>query len=434
MSNLNFQALAKEMSGKQNLGNSSILFAILAFIFILVAWASIAELDNVTRGQGHIASSVQNQMVQAGEGGIILRRYVSENSAVVKGDILFEIDPVDSTSELNRLEEKRNALRIKEARLRAEISGGEFKMNEALKALSPIVASTEESLFTARKIELAGALSVLDQQRNQRRQNLQGAQAARDSAERTMSLIQKEIRVLEPMVKQNIAPETRLLELQREMENARGQFDAGSVAIAQAQTGLKASEDELKNRESAYSLQAMDELSDVVAGISELDQSLPLLKERVSRTAIRAPMDGIVYRLNYRTPGGYVRTGDVVLELVPTGEDLIINAKVEPKDISSIKIDDAVRIQLSAYESSRYGSLDGKVTRISPDAIVDKDNGSSYYQIDVAIESDMRLLDGSIVTLMPGMTATVDVLTGKRTILAYLWQPIVKIQELAFRD
>ena len=434
MSNLNFQALAKEMSGKQNLGNSSILFAILAFIFILVAWASIAELDNVTRGQGHIASSVQNQMVQAGEGGIILRRYVSENSAVVKGDILFEIDPVDSTSELNRLEEKRNALRIKEARLRAEISGGEFKMNEALKALSPIVASTEESLFTARKIELAGALSVLDQQRNQRRQDLQGAQAARDSAERTMSLIQKEIRVLEPMVKQNIAPETRLLELQREMENARRQFDAGSVAIAQAQTGLKASEDELKNRESAYSLQAMDELSDVVAGISELDQSLPLLKERVSRTAIRAPMDGIVYRLNYRTPGGYVRTGDVVLELVPTGEDLIINAKVEPKDISSIKIDDAVRIQLSAYESSRYGSLDGKVTRISPDAIVDKDNGSSYYQIDVAIESDMRLLDGSIVTLMPGMTATVDVLTGKRTILAYLWQPIVKIQELAFRD
>jgi adhesin transport system membrane fusion protein len=145
-------------------------------------------------------------------------------------------------------------------------------------------------------------------------------------------------------------------------------------------------------------------------------------------------MDGIVYRLNYRTLGGYVKTGDVVLELVPTGEDLIVDTKVEPKDISTIKLGDAVRIQLSAYESSRYGSLDGQVTRISPDAIINKDNGSSYYQVDVAIESKMKLLDGSIVTLMPGMTATVDVLTGKRTILAYLWQPVVKIQELALRD
>jgi adhesin transport system membrane fusion protein len=286
VSNLNFQTLAKEMSGKQSLGNSSILFAIFAFVFVIFSWASIAELDNVTRGQGHIVSSVQNQMVQAGEGGIILRRYVSENSAVAKDDILFEIDPVDSASELNRLEEKRAALKIKEARLRAEIEGGEFIIIEALKEASPIVAATEESLFSARKTELAGALSVLAQQENQRRQDLDGAQAARGSADRTMKLIQKEITVLEPMVKQNIAPETRLLELQREMENARGQFDAGTVAIAQAQSGINGAVEEMKNRKDAYSLQAMGELSDVVAGISELDQSLPLLKERVSRTII----------------------------------------------------------------------------------------------------------------------------------------------------
>ena len=434
MSQVNFQKLAKEMSGKQSFGNSSILFAIFGFIAILIAWAAIAELDNVTRGQGTIVSSVQNQLVQAGEGGIILRRYVSENSSVIKGDILFEIDPVDSASELNRLTEKRNSLKIKEARLRAEISGKNFVISNDLKELSPIVAATEESLFSARKTELEGALSLLDQQKNQRLQDLNGAQAARGSAERTMALIQREITVIEPMVRQNIAPETRLLELQREMEAARGQFDAGTIAIAQAQAGLNVAEDEKKNRESAYSLQAMSDLSDVVSIISELDQSLPLLKERVSRTSIRAPMNGIVYRLNYRTPGGYVKTGDVVLELVPTGEDLIVETKIEPKDISGLKLGDAVRIQLSAYESSRYGSLDGKVTRVSPDAIVNKDNGSSFYQVDVSIESQMKLTDGSVVILKPGMTATVDILTGKRTILAYLWQPIARTQELALRD
>jgi adhesin transport system membrane fusion protein len=289
-------------------------------------------------------------------------------------------------------------------------------------------------LFMARQAELAGALAVLGQQRNQRLQDLQGAEAMRDSAGRTMALIEQEIGVIEPMVKENIAPETRLLELQRELEAARGQFDAGRVAMSQAQAGIAAIEGEISNRKEAYMLQAIDELSMVVADLSELGEALPLLEERVTRTVIRAPMDGIVYRLNYRTPGGYIKTGDVVLELVPTGEDLVVAAQIDPKDISNIRLEDAVRIRLSAYDSSRYGSVDGRVTRISPDALTNPDTGVAFYQVDVAIEGSITLEDGSAVVLKPGMTATVDVLSGKRTIWEYIWEPVAKVKELALRD
>ncbi len=431
---VSFKAISDELSGKQSISNTAILLTSAGLIFTITLWASIAELDNVTRGQGKIVSSLQNQMVQASEGGVILRRYVSENDAVKKNDILFEIDPIDSSSELNRIVERRTALLIKESRLRAEIENSSFMIKKELQVSSPIVAATEENLFKARKAELSGAIAVLEQEKNQRLQDLIGAEAMRDSSERTMRLIEKEISVIEPMVKENIAPETRLLELQRELESARSQFDSGKASISQTQYGISAIEHEMSNRKEAYTLQSVDELSSVVSEISEMNKAIPMLEQRVSRTAIRAPMDGIVYRLNYRTPGGYVKTGDVILELVPTGEDLLIEAKIDPKDISNIRLDDAVQIRLSAYDSSRYGSIDGHVSRISADAIANKESDSSYYQVDVAVDGNVALEDGTNVTLKPGMTATVDVLSGKRTILEYIWGPVAKIKELALRD
>lgn len=434
MAQTDFHTIAREMSGKQGLGQSAVLACTVCLIVIALVWASIAELDNVTRGEGRIESALQNQMVQAAEGGVILRRYVSENTEVKAGDVLFEIDPVDAASELNRLMQRKIAMDIREVRLNAEISGTEFVIDNELRAQSPIVASTEENLFAARRAELSGALAVLQQKKNQREQDLLVAQTNRHTIESTMSLLEREIEVLEPMVKESIAPETRLLELQRELETARGQFTSAGVAIQQAESGILETQKEFENRREAYVLEAMDQLSAVVSEKTELMEALPLLQERVSRTVIRAPMDGIVNQLNYRTTGGYVKPGDVMLELVPLGEDLVIAAQIEPKDISNIRLDDKVRIRLSAYDSAKYGTVDGRVMRISPDALKRESDGSTYFQVDIAIESALLLEDGTPVTYKPGMTATVDVLSGKRTVLEYIWQPVAKVQELALRD
>ncbi|MCV2876380.1 HlyD family type I secretion periplasmic adaptor subunit [Rhodobacteraceae bacterium XHP0102] len=435
MTQVDFKKLSREMSGREGIAGSTILISIAALLVIFVAWASWAELDSVTRGDGKVISSVQNQMVQAAEGGVILNRYVSENSVVTEGDILFELDPVDASSELNRLRQRLAALDIREVRLRAEIENQDLNLPRDLSDKSPMVALSEQSLFAARRAELAGAISVLNQQLRQRQQDLQSAQSRVQTAERTAAFLEEEIAVVEPLVSEGLAPTTRLLELRRQLERARGERDQAQSAAEQATSGISQVEAETENTRANYRLRALDELNSVVAEQSELMETVPRLEERVTRTTVRAPMSGIVSRLNYRTPGGFINTGDVILELVPTGEDLIIEARIQPKDISRIRVDDAVRIRLSAYDSSRYGTVDGRVIRISPDAVPNQDNqGGTHYLIDVAIEGELILDSGERVEFIPGMTATVDVLSGKRTVLEYLWQPVARVQELALRD
>ena len=436
MGDMDFKTLSQEMSGRESLTESYILISVSALILLLLIWANLAELDNVTRGDGRLVSSVQNQMVQAAEGGVILRRYVTENTVVKKDQILFEIDPVDASSELNRLAQRLATLDLKEIRLRAEINGEEFSVPTDLSSRSPMVSLTEQSLFTARRSELSGELAVLAQQLRQRNQDLRAAESMVGTAKRTGGFLEEEIAVVKPLVKDSIAPATRLLELQRQLEQIRGEQDRAGTAIEQARSGMKELETEVENAKASYRLRAMDELNTVVAEQSELREALPRLEERVSRTVIRAPMDGIISRLNFRTSGGFVNTGDIILELVPTGEALIVETRIKPQDISRIRMDDQVRIRLSAYDSAKYGAVDGRVTRISPDAVMEEGNqGASHYLIDVSIEGKLFLENSSTpVTFIPGMTATVDVLSGKRTVFEYIWQPMAKVQELAFRD
>ena len=434
MSSTDFKSLAREMSGREGSRNSVVLFVVVLLIAVSVSWAYLTELDNVTRGEGRIVSAMQNQVIQAAEGGVILTRNVSEGSTVRKDDILFEIDPIDASSEYNRALQRQIGLSVKETRLRAEISGEQPKFSAEMRESAGAVVASEESLYSARKTELAGALSILQQRLLQREQELADAEISIKTLENTEALIAREIEIMEPLVQQSIAPETRLLELRREIERTRGSLQSAKTSVQRARAGITEVENEIKNRQDAYLLSSMEELSSTVAELAELEEVLPSLQERVGRTVIRAPVDGIGNQLNFRTTGGYVNRGDPILELVPTGDDLVIEAKINPADISNIRLDDLVRIRFSAYDSARYGTVDGRVLRISPDAVQDQNTGQTHYLIDVAIEGTITLDDGTSVAFLPGMTATVDVLSGKRTVLEYVWQPVAKVQELALRD
>lgn len=435
MSEVSFKSLSREMAGRSSWGNSLIILIVLALLVSLAAWSNYAELDSVTRGEGRVISSMQNQSVQAGEGGIILRRYVSENSTVLKGDLLFEIDPIDAASELNQMMQRFTGFEIRELRLRAEIAGlGQFTVPQTLAIKAPNVALSEESLFAARRLELRGKINVLEQRLARNKQDVIAGEVSEKSAGRMMDLLEYEIEVVEPLVREKIAPATQLLSLQRELEQARGTRESAVVSIGQATLAIEEIRREIDNARDAYGLTALDELAQVIAQKSELSEALPRLKDRVSRTLIRAPLDAVVNTLNYRTPGGYIRTGDIVLELVPTGEALVVEGKIMPKDISRIKNGDEVQVRLTAYDSSKYGHLMGRVDRISADAVIDQQSGTaSHYLIDVVIESEM-VADGEVVELLPGMTASVDVLSGKRTVFEYFWEPIAKVNELALRD
>lgn len=435
MSEISFKRLSRQMADENGLGSSAVLFTIIALVISLVVWANYAELDNVTRGEGRVISSVQNQVVQAADSGVILARYVSENTFVEAGDLLFEIDPVDAASEFNQMNQRMFALDVREKRLRAEISGDDtFELDtEANSSLSQVEMS-EQSLFLARRLELQGKVLLFRQRQAQKTQEIYSGEIAYESSLRTMELIQEEIDFVEPLVRDNIAPATQLLELQRKLEQARSAGDRSLATITQAELAKEEISRQIQNARSDHELKAMEELNKLVADRSELKKALPRLKDRISRTVIKAPMDGIINTLNFRTAGGYVRTGDIVLELVPTGEALIVEAKINPKDISRIHLEDQVMIRFSAYDSSKFGHVMGRVLRISPDAVIDSQTGmATHFLIDVAIEGEL-LVDGQPVNFLPGMTASVDVLSGKRTVFEYLWQPIAKVNELALRE
>jgi adhesin transport system membrane fusion protein len=431
-----FELLSREMEEREGFGNSLIIFVIAALIATGIGWASIAELDNVTRGDGKIVSTTQNQMVQSSEPGVILSRSVDENSLVAAGDILYEINPIELQSELDKLQQRAATLTVRELRLRAESNGLKFDPDPGMIAQSKDTASTEKALHLAKRKELVGLLSILELQKTQREQDLSGSQQALETSRNMLDLINSEITIINPLVRQNIMPETRLLELQREEQRMSGEIQAAITRVSKAKTGITEVENEISNSLSSYKRVALEELNGIVAELSEVNTLIPALQERVTRTLIKAPVDGIVNRINFQTVGAYVRAGDVILEIVPTGEALKLEAKIDPKDISSIRMDDFVRIRLSAYDSSKYGAIDGYVRSISPDAITDTSDGSSrsYYLLDVSIDSNITLDTGEEVVLLPGMTATVDVVSGKRTVLNYLWQPVSKVKELALRD
>ena len=431
-----FELLSREMEEREGFGNSLIIFVIAALIASGIGWASIAELDNVTRGDGKIVSTTQNQMVQSSEPGVILSRSVDENSLVAAGDILYEINPIELQSEPDKLQQRAATLTVRELRLRAESNGIKFDPDPDMIAQSKDTASTEKALHVAKRKELTGVLSILELQKTQREQDLTGSQQALETSRNMLDLINSEITIIDPLVRQNIMPETRLLELQREEQRMSGEIQAAMTRVSKAKTGITEVENEISNSLSSYKRVALEELNGIVAELSEVNTLIPALQERVTRTLIKAPVDGIVNRINFQTVGAYVRAGDVILEIVPTGEALKLEAKIDPKDISSIRMDDFVRIRLSAYDSSKYGAIDGYVRSISPDAITDTSDGSgrSYYLLDVSIDSNITLDTGEEVVLLPGMTATVDVVSGKRTVLNYLWQPVSKVKELALRD
>jgi len=435
VSNVNFKHLNKEMSDGGGAASFTILIVVVFLVGTLFAWANYAELDNVTRGEGRVISSLQNQMVQASEGGVILKRHVSENSTVKAGEPLFEIDPIDAAGELNQMLQRMNSLKIKEERLRSEILNADFlRIPFELSNLAPLVAQSEKNLFNALKAELKGEVSVLRQSLAQTEQDILSGSYEVESAQRTMNLLNKEISFVEPLVKENIAPATQLLVLQRDFESSRALKEKALSAIEQGKLSIIKINKQIENVKGQYVLRSMEELNKVVADQSEFAKALPRLKDRVSRTIIKAPMDGIINKINFRTPGGFVRTGDLVLELVPTGEALIIEAKIQLKDISRIRVDDDVRIRFTAYDSSKFGHVLGRVSRISPDAVIDKGSDvATHYLIKVMIEGEL-LINGLPVEFLPGMTASVDVLSGKRTVFDYLWQPVSKTAELALRD
>lgn len=422
------------MSGRQKSTSSILLLTIITLIAVILTWAAITEIDNVTRGSGKTVSEAQNQLVQSSEPGVIKKRYHSEGDAVERGDVLFDIDPIDAKTQLDQAQKRFASLQIKSNRLKAEVEGNEPKFSEELVQAAPSSVSTELALYQARLDDLNARSSILEQRRLQKLNEIQELKITYNTATNGLALIRREIATIEPLVKTGLAPETRLISLQREEEEAMGQANSAESGQKRILSALDEIEEQLKAEEQSYITSALTDLSSIESEVAELGARIPALEDRVERTKVRSPVDGLINRINYVTDDAYVSTGDVLLEIVPTGSDLIVETKIDPKDIAEIVLGQDVKISLTAYDPSRFGRVDGKVIGISADATKDPQTGIENYLVDVSIDGVLYETDGSEVTLLPGMVASIDVLSGKRTILEYFWQPIARTKDRAFKE
>ena len=434
MSDVEFRKLAKELAGKQRGSSSVLLLIVVTLISVILIWAAVTELDNVVRGDGKTVSEAKNQLVQSSQPGVIRKRYIEEGDLVKKGQLLFDIDPVDAKAQLNQAQKRYSSLSVKSVRLRAEVNNDTPNFSDDLIESAPNAVTTELALYRARLDDLNTKTAILEQRRIQKLNEIQELKIRFETASNELGLIRREIATIEPLVRSGLAPETRLITLQREEEGSLGKANSAESSQKRILSGLDEIKEQLKAEEQSYRTSALTDLSAIEVELSELKATIPALESRVERTSVRSPVDGIINRLSYVTADAYVSTGDVLLEIVPTGSDLIVETKIDPKDIADIVVGQEVKISLTAYDPSRYGRIDGNVLSVSADAISIGESGSQFYIVDVSMTSKLFEDNGEEVAILPGMVATIDVLSGKRSILDYFWQPIARTKNNALRD
>lgn len=434
MSDVEFKKLAKELAGKQRNSSSILLLMIITLISVIFLWAAVTELDNVVRGPGSTVSEAQNQLVQSSEPGVIRKRYVVEGDFVEKGQLLFDIDPIDAKTQLDQAQKRFSTLTVKSIRLKAEVEKVAPEYDTQLIDTAPNAVSTELALYRARLADLNTKSAILAQRRMQKLNEIQELKIKFQTASNGLALIRREISTLEPLVRSGLAPETRLIALRIDEENGIGEANSAESAQKRISSGLNEIDEQLKAEQQAYRTSALTDLSAIEGEMATLQARIPALESRVERTSVRSPVDGVVNRINYVTADAYISTGEVLLEIVPTGSELIVEAKIDPKDIGEIVVGQEVKISLTAYDPSRYGRIDGLVTSISADAINDPQTGLQHYLLDISLNGTLFENDGKEVTILPGMVASIDVLSGKRTILDYFWQPIARTKNKALRE
>ena len=434
MSDVEFKKLAKELAGKQRNSSSVLLLVIVSLISVVFVWAAVTEIDNVVRGSGKTVSEAQNQLVQSSEPGVIRKRYANEGDFVKKGQLLFDIDPVDAKTQLDQVQKRFATLTVKSVRLKSEVDDTTPEFSQNLVEAAPNAVSTELALYRARLDDLNTKSAILDQRRIQKLNEIQELKIQFQTASNGLALIRREISTLEPLVKSGLAPETRLISLRRDEEASIGKANTAESGQKRLSSGLDEIDEQLKAEQQSYKTSALTDLSKIEGELAELEARIPALESRVERTSVRSPVDGVINRINYVTADAYISTGEVLLEIVPTGSELIVETKIDPKDIADLIIVQEVKISLTAYDPSKFGRIDGKVLSISADAIADQQTGQQYYLVDVSINGKLYESTGEEVVILPGMVASIDVLSGKRTILDYFWQPISKTKNKAFRE
>jgi adhesin transport system membrane fusion protein len=412
-----------------------LLWVVGAFFLAFVLWASFTKLDRTVRGQGRVIASSHMQIVSNLEGGVIEAINVRTGQLVRQGDELIRLDRTGAGSELGTGESSVNTLTVKTARLQAEVSGREPVYPASSDPLVQDQVRIEQSLHASRMQELASLKAAGAARVMQARRAVEEAEAAYQAKVANREAKKRELDIIRPLVMKGIEPRLSLSEAESAYAIAQSEAASTAASIQRAHSAIAEALSQSAQQQQDWRSVAGNELATAQGELSARSRGLPALEKKVARTSVRAPLTGKVNRVLVTTVGSAVAPGAPLIEIVPSQDSLLIEAQVKPADIAFVRLGQKARVNVSAYDSSIYGSLRGVVTAIAPDVVVNEKTGESFYTVQIRTDSNaLKDRSGRPLPIGTGMAADVSLIGDKRTIMEYILTPITRLTDNAFRE
>lgn len=394
----------------------------------LLLWAALARIDEVTRGMGKVVPSSKVQLIQAATPATIKSILVRPGQLVKQGQVLVRLDDPQSSSALGQLKTENERLSARAARLEGEGTGAGGGCEEG-RACAEETRLSEARQATARSRESALAAAV-----EQRRRDMQEGQSTAASLESSQRLAQDQVNLLAPLAAKGIVPKTELLTAQRELVDIQGRLAAVRQGVARARAAISEADAQLREARFDFRQQALNERSEITTKIAVNEETIKGASATVERSELRAPVTGLVNDVQVTTVGGFVNAGEKIMQIVPTGERLLIEARIVPKDIAFIKEGDPAVVKITAYDFSIYGGLKGHVRNISADSIYDEVERQAYYSVMIETDQSFLMKNGRRLPIMPGMICDVEIITGRKSVLTYLLKPVLRAFDEALTE
>ena len=408
-------------------GAQMIIVSVTVAFFVFLLWASLAQVDEVTRGEGKVIPSSKIQIITAADPATVSELLVRSGQRVHKGQLLARLDNPESESQLGQLQAETESLQARAARLTAEGMG----QNVACQGAD---CAGEAALRAARQSALQSKVEASQATADQARRDAAEAAATISSLQTTLGLAQHQVQMMAPLAAKNIVPQTDLLEKQREVVDIQGRIAAAREQQGKAMAAVREAQAQAAQAGFEFKQQALDERSQVKAKIAINEQSLLGAEGKASRTEIHSPVDGVVNDVQVTTIGSYVQPGQKIMEVVPLGDKLLVETRVKPGDIAFIKVGDRALVKVTAYDFSIYGGLEGHVVQVSADSIYDEKEKEAYFTVIVETDRSYLMASGHPLPITPGMMTNTQIITGRKSVLTYLLKPALKASGEALRE
>lgn len=402
-------------------------------LIVALIWANFAVLEEVTTGQGKAIPSSKIQVIQNLEGGIVSEIFVREGQVVEKGAVLLRLDDTRFLSNRGEAEADRLALVARVERLTAEAEGRALSMPADILREAPQLAEDELALYQSRQNRLQSEQRTLGEQLRQKTQELAEFRAKAQQYRSSMGLLQQELNMSQPLVATGAISQVEILRLRRSLVEIRGSLDATNLAIPRAESAMDEIKSKIEESELSFRSDAFKELNEIRTELQKLTATSVAIDDRVSRTTVVSPVRGVIKQLKVNTIGGVVQPGSDMLEIVPLDDSLLIEAKVRPQDVAFLHPGQKAMVKFTAYDYTIYGGLKANLELISADTITDEE-GNSFYLIQVRTDKSHLGSEEHPLLIIPGMVATVDIITGEKSVLDYLLKPVLKARSEAMRE